>query len=397
MIPLDEAFRILDETLAEVKAPGETIRVREALGRILLTDEVSRLDLPPFDKSAMDGYAIIDGDEPEEYHLLGTVAAGEVGRQRLVPGSTVKVMTGAPVPTGTGRVVMVEHAEEQGPMVRVHKRTGPSNICRQAEDVRRDDVVLRAGTILDALDIANLIACGITKVQVARPLRLAIISTGEEIVDSPKLLTPGKIMNVNGPLLTGLAKEHGLTVVGEQSVPDDRQLIAEAMRTALEQADIVVLSGGVSAGDFDFVIEALADIGLTLHFSRVAVKPGKPTTYASGQGKVVFGLPGNPVSVYLMFHLFVLRAVALLCGVELEGRKLSLPLGSAFRRRKAERTEYVPCRLTRDNTVEPAEYHGSAHLTALMQADGFFVVPMGVVAIAAGEDVIFTLPRRYAK
>jgi len=390
MIPLDTALRTVDETLADIKPHGEIIPVRNTVGRVLLEDQISRLDLPPFDKSAMDGYAVLAGDERDEYHLLETVAAGEVGTKCLEPGTTVKVMTGAAVPPGTGRVIIIEQTEQYGDTVKVLKHGGGTNICWQGEDVHRGDMVLSAGTILTVVDIANLIACGLTKVEVARQPRMAIISTGDEIVDSPALLEPGKIMNANGPLLAGLAAEQQLVVVGEECVPDDCRAIAQALRTALDQADIVVISGGVSAGDFDFVIEALADVGLKLHFPRVAVKPGRPMTYASAPGKVVFGLPGNPVSVYLTFHLFVLRAVALMTGAEPGMPEFTLPLASDFQRRKAERLEYVPCKLTRDGAVKLVEYHGSAHLYALTHADGFFIVPVGVTQLHVGNEVTFT-------
>ncbi len=321
---------------------------------------------------------------------METVAAGEVGTKCLEPGTTVKVMTGVAVPPGTGRVIMIEHTEQHEDTVRVLKHGGGTNICWQGEDVRRAEMVLSAGTILSTVDIANLIGCGLTEVKVARQPRMAIISTGSEIVDSAALLEPGKIMNVNAPLLAGLAKEHSLIVVSEQCVPDDREAIAQALHAALDQADVVVLSGGVSAGDFDFVIEAFADVGLKLHFSRIAVKPGKPMTYASAPGKVVFGLPGNPVAVYLTFHLFVLRAVALMTGAEPQMREFMLPLASDFQRRKGERVEYVPCKLTRDGAIKQVEYHGSAHLYALTHADGFFIVPVGVTELHAGDTVTFT-------
>ncbi len=390
MIPLDEALHILDETLADVKLRRETIPVRDALGRVLLADQTSRLDLPPFNKSAMDGYAILADDERDEYRLAQTIAAGEVGTKGLEPGTTVKVMTGAAVPSGTGCVIMVEHAQQHDDRVKVLKHGGPANICWQGEDIRRGDTVLPAGTLLRAVDIANLIACGITEVEVAQRVRIAIISTGNEIVDSPALLEPGKIMDCNSPLLRGLAAQYGLVVVSEQSVPDHRETIAQALDTALERADVVVLSGGVSAGDFDFVIDALAGIGLELHFTRVAVKPGKPMTYASAPDKVVFGLPGNPVSVYLTFHLFVLRAIALMTGAEPGMREFTLPLASDFQRRKAERVEYLPGWLTHTGTVQPVEYHGSAHLHALTQADGFFIIPRGVTELRPGDVVTFT-------
>jgi molybdopterin molybdotransferase len=387
MIPLDEALRILDETLRDIKLPGETVPVSEALGRVLIADQTSRVDLPPFDKSAMDGYAVIADDERDEYRLLDTVVAGEMGTGQLSPGTTIKVMTGAPVPQGTARVIIIEDTESDGDVVKVRRHSGSTNICLQGEDLRAGDTILAAGTSLTALDIGNLIAGGLTDVEVMRRPRIAIISTGNELVENPALLQPGKIMNVNGPLLVALATQAGFTIVSQQTVPDDRGSTVGAIETALRDADLVVISGGVSVGDRDFVIEAISEVGLKLHFSRVAVKPGKPMTYASGDGKLLFGLPGNPVSVYLTFHLFVLRAMVLLSEAAFQTRELRMPLASAFQRRKAVRKEYLPCRLGDGGVIETVEYHGSAHLAALTAADGFFAVPIGVTELSAGDEV----------
>ena len=216
MIPLEEALEIVDRTLAQVRLPGEgeTLPVRQALDRALLDDAVSMLDLPPFDKSAMDGYAVLDGDERDEYDLLGTVGAGQVCEYRLVPGSAVKVMTGAPVPEGAGRVVMVEYADERDGKVAIHRHGGATNICRKAEDVRRGDVILPAGSTLGVLEISNLIGCGVMEARVHRAVRVAIIATGDEIVDDPDHIAPGKIMNANGPMLAGLARQFGFEVTG---------------------------------------------------------------------------------------------------------------------------------------------------------------------------------------
>lgn len=397
MIPLEEALKIVDETLAGVRLPGETLPLRRALGRTLTSDCVSRVDLPPFNKSAMDGYAILDGDERGEYRLLGTVAAGEVCDFPLTPGAAVKVMTGAPVPEGAGRVVMVEYTDERDGVVRIHRHDGDPNICRQAEDVRTGDVILGAGAALGPLEIGNLAGCGIIEVEVARRVRVAIISTGDEIVDDPRELSPGKIMNANGPMLASLSEAFGFEVVSEELLPDEPGPTVSAIRAALERADVVIASGGVSVGDFDFVLGALVEAGLATHFSRVAVKPGKPTVYASAGDKVFFGLPGNPVSSYLMFHLFVLRAAARMTGAETPMREFTLRMGADFTRRKANRAWFVPCRLTPDGLAEPVEYHGSAHLAALAQADGFFIVHVGVEKVGQGEEVAFVPLGRISK
>lgn len=389
MLSLDEALGVVDATLADARLPAETVATRAALGRTLAADQVSRLDLPPFDKSAMDGYAIRADDERDSYRLLETVAAGQVGGAALAPGTTVRVMTGAPVPAGAGRVIMQEDTERDGETVRVRVHRPAANICLRGEDVRVGDVVLPAGTTITAVDIANLIACGIVEVEVRRAPRLAVISTGDEIADSLDDLAPGRIMNSNGPLLCGLAEEFRLPVVGEWTLPDQPHATVRGILEALERAEIVVISGGVSVGEFDYVLPALAEAGLTVHFCRVATKPGKPMTYASGGGKVVFGLPGNPVSVHLAFHLFVLRAVAHYTGGPAGLRTFSLPLASDFKRKKTDRTEFVPARLTDEGAVAPVEFHGSAHLAAMTHADGFFIVPAGVAALGRDDRVAF--------
>jgi molybdopterin molybdotransferase len=388
MIPLEEALARLDAALAGVRLPAEMVPTRLAPGRVLAEGQRSRLDLPPFDKSAVDGYALPAGPEAERYTVRGTVAAGDAGPGPLAAGTAVKVMTGAPVPPGTERVVMVEDAEQTGETVLIRQRRGGANICRQAEDVRAGDLVLPAGTTLATLDVANLIACGITEVSAVRRPRLAIISTGEEIVDHVEDLAPGKIMNANGPLLAGLARDYGLEVVSEESYGDEPAALRAGVAAA-EGADLVVLSGGVSAGDFDYVPRVLEELGWQIHFSRVAVKPGKPIVFATRGAQAALGLPGNPVSVYLTFHLFVRRAVARLTGAQAPLREVRLPLGEDFRRRHGERLEFVPARLTEEGRVAPVEFHGSAHLTALGAADGFFQVPLGVTALAAGEEVAF--------
>ncbi len=390
MISLDEALSIVDRTLADSKLVGETICVRNALGRVVLAAQRSRVDLPPFDKSAVDGYAVLAGDERDEYEVLETVVAGHVGTKTLRSGTAVKVMTGAPAPEGAARVIMIEHAEERDGRVRLTGRDTASNICRKGEDVRTGDLVIAAGTMLRPLEIANLAACGITEIEVARRTRVSILSTGDEIVNSPDALSPGKIMNSNGPMLAALAMEHALEVATEECVEDNREATEKAVATAVQNSDITIVSGGVSVGESDFVLGALEDLGFIVHFSRVAVQPGKPTVYATTtDGRAVFGLPGNPVAAFLMFHLFVLRAAGLMAAKKPETRELRLPLAGSFGRKKAERAAFVPARLTKTGAVEPIVYHGSAHLSALMPANGFLSVPVGVSELNDGDEVTF--------
>ena len=388
-IALDDALGIVDQVFSDRAVPRRKIAVRDAVGQTIASDQVSRLTLPPFDKSAMDGYAVMAGDVRDSYQVLETVLAGSNPVAPLRPGAAVKVMTGAPVPAGAGQVIPIEKVRRQAETIEVIHPTSVRNICPQGEDVCIGDVILRAGARLGALEIANLIGCGITEVEVYRPIRLAVLSTGDEIVDDPRDLGPGKIMNVNGPMLALLGRQFAMDLVIEESIPDDRAATDEAISKAIDRADLVVLSGGVSVGDSDFVGAALGDAGLRVHFSAVAVKPGRPLTFASRAGAAVFGLPGNPVSVYVMFHLFVLRAAARMYGNPWPLREFSAPLGCEFRRRKADRVEYFPCRIDDDGLLVPVEFHGSAHLNALMEADGLMVVPIGTTLLSAGQSVRF--------
>ena len=397
MIPLADALQIVDDALAGETLGRQVVAVGDALGRVVAVDQASRLDLPPFDKSAMDGYAVPAGDDGPIYRLIESVPAGAVPTQALTPGTAIKVMTGAPVPAGTGKVVMIERTDQRDGQVTVHTPDAAVNICRQAEDVAVGDVVVRAGTVIDPATVGVLIGCGITEVEVVRPVRVAVLSTGDEIVSDPDDIAPGKIMNSNGPMLTALARQHGLTVASERSVGDDREATAQAIGEALDAADILVLSGGVSVGEFDVVAKALTDRGLTIRFDRVAVKPGKPITFASAPGRIALGLPGNPVSAYLMFHVFVLRAARLISGLTGGGRPESRVLAGDFKRRKTERAEYVPYRTTSDGAAEPLDYHGSADLQSVSECDGFFLVPVGAAGVSASERVeVLTMTGRLA-
>jgi molybdopterin molybdotransferase len=389
MIPLDDALRRLDEAAAPLRVQIETLPGRAALGRVLRAPQHARLALPPWDKSAVDGYALPEEDDRGEYRLLGTVHAGETAGAPLRSGTTVKIMTGAPVPEATVRVAMVEHTEERDGRVRITQTSDSTNICRRGENLKPGDVVVKAGTTLSPLDLGNLVAAGITEVEVSRRVRVAVLSTGDEIADDPAALGPGRIMDCNGPMLTALATAHGMEVTLSGRIADEPGATRTMIERGLAVADLVVLSGGVSEGDSDFVTPALLALGLTPLFTRVAVKPGKPVTFAVGGPRLVLALPGNPVSAWLMFHLCGLRIAAHLLGAPVAPRTFRLRLGTPFTRRSAERLEFVPARLDECGRCAAVFYHGSAHLGALAGTDGFFMVPLGTLTLAEGAEVEF--------
>lgn len=384
MISLAEAFETMDRTLAAQTLPGIHLPVDQAVGRTLRTDQISRLDLPPFNKSAMDGYAVLAGDDRREYRVLEVVPAGQLPTARLEPGTAVKVMTGAAVPQGAGRVIMIEKTEVHGEMVRITTPPGKPNICVEGEDIRRGETVLPAGTTLGPLDVANLVSCGITEVEVARAVRLAILCTGDEIVDSPRDLSPGKIMNSNGPLLRALAQRDAMEVVICRQVGDDPGETTAALRSALADADVIAVSGGVSMGDCDLVPGLLRELGTEIFFEKVAMQPGKPTVFGRRGRTAVFGLPGNPVSVLVAGELFLVPAVRTMMGfadVHPPRRQAVLVERAAH---KPGRVAHKPAVLEETGegwAVRPLSYHGSAHIHALSRANCLIVLPPDVAVV----------------
>ncbi len=389
-ITFEESQEILKKrVISHRSVQGETVPVRDAAGRVLVEDVHSSLDLPPFDKSQMDGYAVREGDERESYRMIEIVPAGREGTLPLEPGTCVKIMTGAPVPGGTGRVVKKEDTEVDGDIVRIIGRDTRAFIARRGDDCRKGDRVAWSGERLGSLDAANLLSCGIETVSVARQPRTAVIVTGSEIVDSMEELEPGKIFNSNGPMLEGMLADAGFPVVFAARIPDDPEKLGKGIREALDAADVVLLSGGVSAGDFDHVPGAMEACGLKIHFSRISMKPGRPMTLATGDRGIALGLPGNPVSVLVTFHLFALPTLAALEGEAWRRLFTRVRLRTAFSRKRSGRTEFVPARLARDGRLVRPDYHGSGHLMAIRNADGFFRISRGVKKIAAGAAVPF--------
>jgi hypothetical protein len=231
MISLDDAFARIDDVISRVSPADEWIPVKEALDRLLVKDQFSKFDLPPFDRALRDGYVVAEGDERESYRVVGEIMAGAATRKRLAPGTAIKVATGAPLPKGAGRVIMRDHAEEKDGAVRVVGKSTRSYVSLKGSDVRKGDRILTPGEI-GAVEIGNLISCGVTEIQVRRKLRIAIISTGDELVDTAAELKPGKVINTNAPMIAAMAQEYDLRVVFEKTVPDDPAATLRAIKSA---------------------------------------------------------------------------------------------------------------------------------------------------------------------
>jgi molybdopterin molybdotransferase len=369
---------------AESAPPGP-----ESLGLVLAEDVASDLDMPPYDKALMDGYAVRAADLPEgrcDLRVLEEITAGQTPRHTLTPGTASRIMTGAPIPAGADAVVIVERTRiRDDGRVQVEDRPPKpqQNILPRAREMRAGEAVLAAGSLLRPQEIGLLAAVGRAAVRVVPRPRVAVLSTGDELVEAPQVPGPGQIRNSNGPMLAALAARAGAALrylgIARDRLDSLRPLVSEGL-----DADVLVLSGGVSAGKLDLVPGVLQEAGVIAHFHKVAMKPGKPVLFGTrdhdGRRTLVFGLPGNPVSALVCFELFVRPALRHLAGHADAGpRWVKAALAEDFLY-STDRPTYHPARLEATATgirVRPVPWFGSADLRGLSRANALVLLPAG--------------------
>jgi molybdopterin molybdotransferase len=303
ILPVAEALRIVRENTPRL--PIDRVRTVEAAGRILAERVISAEQMPPFPASTVDGYAVLAADTAEWRAVLRDVLAGQADAAALEPGQATRIMTGAPLPPGADAVVMFEDTDEQDGRVRLTKSVKPGDSLRPVGiDLEIGQTVLEAGTLLGAAEVGLLATVGVATIAAHRRPRLAVLSTGDELVEPDETPRPGAIRDSNRYALLAAAAEAGADATSMGMVRDDVSAQRDLIRAALERADVVVTSGGVSVGSRDLIKPILEELG-TVHFGRIALKPGKPLTFATVGEKLVFGLPGNPVSALVTFEVFV--------------------------------------------------------------------------------------------
>jgi len=391
LLPVDEALSLLEKAVPGPEA--ERIPWPQALGRVLLEPAAAAWDDPPFSRSSMDGYAVLDGDAAEGTVLpvAGVLFAGDVPRRPLSPGTAVKIMTGAQIPPGATAVVPVEDTEtpEDG-SVRFLRRARPGeNIRLQGENVRRGEEAFPAGRLLDALDVASGNVLGIAEAVVAKRPTARILATGSELCPPGSRPAPGGIVDANGPLLAALLEGWGAHVEGLGRVRDEEGPLSAALKEGLA-SDFLVVTGGVSAGDRDLVPALLRNLGASIHFHKVAMKPGKPVLLATSGKTVVLGLPGNPVSAFVGAHLFLNPAVRLRTGLR-PRRWGKACLARERPRPQGPRTGFEPAVEAGDGGIDLLPHRGSGDLPAWREAAFLARIPGGAPPLPAGTvlDVLF--------
>ena len=389
MISFDEAYRIVLESAGQTAA--EDIALSDCLGRVLAADVASDMDMPPHNLSAMDGFACRQADLDAGLTEIETIPAGYIPQKAVGPGQCSRIMTGAVVPDGADIVVMFEHTQARDGLVYVVKKSRRTNIRCKAEDTHTGDVVLNAGTVLRPVEIAVLASVGCDPASVYAMPRVGVVATGDELIEPRQKPSAAKIRNSNSYQLCAQIQRAGCIPKYFGIAKDTPEAINEILATAIEQCDVLLFSGGVSVGDYDFVPQILKAAGIDIKFEKVRIKPGRPTVFGTKGNKYFFGLPGNPVSTFVLFEVLVRPFLVKLMGADYRPARIRGRLTKDVVKRKVDRSEFRPVKLEPDGSVNFFEYHGSAHIHAYTLANGIARIPAGVTKLDAGSDVEVTL------
>ncbi len=386
IITLKEAFDIVMRSATFTGT--ETVDFTDSLGRVLASDIKSDIDMPPFNKATVDGFACRRDDLHSELAIVETIAAGIKPLYNISENQCSRIMTGAVLPEGADVVFMVEDSKVNDGKVRFTGSFTKDNIALIGEDIKDGQTVLRSGKVIKPQDIALIALSGNTSVKVSRRPSAGVISSGNELVE-PSSLKPGiaQIRNTNSYQLMAQLKRAGAIGKNYGIARDDEAATYEIVMRAISENDIVLISGGVSMGDFDFIPAVMERAGVKILFSRINVQPGKPTTFGVHPDALVFGLPGNPVSSFIQFELLVRPMISRMMGYEFKPVTFPAIMKNSFSRKNAERHALIPVMITENGLADPVEYHGSAHLSAMSEADGIIEMPAGERTIMEGETV----------
>jgi molybdopterin molybdotransferase len=386
LIPFDKAYEIVMNAAFETGI--ETVDFTASLGRVLMADIRSDIDMPPFNKSTVDGFACRREDLGTELELIEMIPAGHQPERIVFKNQCSKIMTGAVVPEGADMVFMVEDsAILPSGKVRFTGSFSKENISCKGEDVRRGDVILEKGTLVKPQHIAIMAAAGSINVTVSKQPLVSVISSGSELVEPRQKPGISQIRNTNSYQLMSQVSRAGAVGNYLGIARDDEDITLDIINRAITHSDIVLITGGVSMGDFDFVPSVLERAGVRILFSRVNIQPGKPTTFGIHKKALVFGLPGNPVSSFLQFELLVRPLICKMSGYKWEPVIINVPMESAYSRKSADKRALIPVRITWESTAVPLEYHGSAHIAAFSEAYGILTLPEGIKSVEKGEMV----------
>ncbi len=400
LLTYDEAKKAIEQNLKPKPLGAEEIPLLDAYNRVLAEDAVSTLEIPPFNRSTMDGFAVkaedtygAEENQPVKLKVCGNVPIGELPKVAVAKGEAAEIVTGAPVPEGADAIVMVEETNRQNDELLVYRSvTKNENVQKLGSDIKNGETILKAGRTLGSREIGVLAALGKSKIRVFKVPTVAVLSTGGEVTEPGQTLPPGKIYDINAYSLCTAVRESGGKPVYVGVVPDEKEPLREALERALVSGDIVLTSGGVSVGPKDLVPATVGSLGEPgLIFSGIALKPGKPVTLGLIGKKPVFSFPGHPTSALLTFHLLARPVIQAMAGKTAGERSFVEAIaGRRMFSAKGRRT-FVTVKLNRDESkrliAEPVETGASGAITTLAKADGFVEIPENQQFLDVDEEV----------
>jgi molybdenum cofactor synthesis domain-containing protein len=394
-ISIEEARAIIERAIQPIDRT-EVLPLLQANGRVLAQEIVSTADVPPFSRAAMDGYAVRSEDTvgasrttPRTLRRIETIYTGQIPKNRVETGECAEIATGAPMPDGADAVVMVEETDidDRGSVSIFAQAAARQNIGRQGADIQKGQRVLQPGTLLNASRLGSIAALGLTEVAVYEKPRVAILSTGNEIVDPGQPLAPGQIYDINRVTVSGVVADNGGIPIPYRTAADTIDDLSRAVEECLEQ-DVMVFSGGSSVGERDLILDVVAAKGEML-FHGIAVKPGKPTAFGRIKGRLFFGMPGYPTSCLSNSYILLAPALRQLARLPQQiVRTLSLPLSTRVVSAPG-RHQFYSVRI--EHGVAVPAFKASGDITSMSQADGYFEIPAEVETVEAGTLVRVTL------
>ncbi|MBR9676492.1 molybdopterin molybdenumtransferase MoeA [Candidatus Woesearchaeota archaeon] len=393
LTPLREAIKLINEI--KVSIENEVLSVDDSLGRVASQDIISKISVPHFDKSAMDGYAVNAEDtydasfeKPKELVIIDEISAGELSKKELRKGEAIGITTGTPMPRGANSVVMVEYTERKAQKIKVYKSVAPNNnVIRIGSDVKKDDVILRRGEVITERNIGLLTATGNKQISLYKKPAITYFSTGDEILSVEQELVPGKIYDINTTSICAAIKKEGCEVLSLDIISDELERIKDALLEGVENSDLVLLSGGSSLGVEDYMVEAVSELGEVL-VHGISVKPGKPVLIGKIRNTPVIGLPGHPTSALSTFYILVRPVINNM----LSRKEKKVVVSKKLSRKTAStigRYEFIPVRI--ENTHATPIMRGSSSITSLSLADGFIEADENTEVLEKNQDVEVTL------
>ncbi len=401
-VSLNEAIIRINKLLDQIPMQSDKVPIEKSLGNIIYEDIISKIDSPPFDKALMDGYAVraqdtFDADEsrPKKLKLIGRIEAGDVPNFFVENDTAVEISTGAPLPKGANSVVMLEHVKKNNNSIEIFKSVVPNeNVMETGSDLRTGEIILRKGQKISSKDLGLLAAVGIDRIKVYKRPKIAVISTGNELIPPSKSLTNWKTFDINSGTLIGAIIEAGGLPISLGIVRDDIEDLRRKLVSSLQLYDIIITSGGTSTGAKDYILSLMEELGNPgIVVPGISMKPGKPTIVAMVGSKIIFCLPGNPTSALAIFHIIVRPAISRLAGYENgdEYQPINVIMKSKVYSAKG-RMELLPVHLLTDKdgryVVHPT-YGNSASISTFAMADGFLIIPENLEIVEENEQVKF--------